>query len=837
MPRTRHPLGGPGQASRPFTDRDEFIAAFDAARRGIPRDRHHVLVYYGVGGIGKTALLQELRRRLREDAPWVAHAGLDLRDASARLPAAALVRLRAALRDGYGVPFPTFDIAFAAYWRLANPHLPLAKSELKLLEESEIAGEIVSIVEDIPGVGLIPKIGGVLHRMGRSATEWWRRRGQEELRNIASLDDPNAVEDWLPTFWGADVRAWLADEPNRRAVVFLDTYEALWEGRGRGERGTQPDEWIREWAGHLQGVLVVVAGREMLRWTDEDPSWKGLIDQRLVGGLAPEDADRFLRDAGVAGPEVRAAIVERSRGVPFYLDLAVDTYERIRAGEGRAPLPDEFDENLGALLGRLLHYLGIEQRAALFTLSVPETFDLERFTELMQAFSTGYPATSAGLAELRRFSFVEEPESGRYSLHALMREALAAKHDPAERARVHAHLFLRAGAALKDVNPRAITDAQRRALREATLHGMAAAEVEPFLGWYWHAEEPFDRAAEWRLLYPLREVVRAHAERTLGPEHPDTLTSVHELARLLRARGRLDEAESLYRRALEGSGRVLGPEHPDTLTSVSNLALLLWERGRPDEAERLFRRALEARERVLGPEHPHTLTSVNNLAGLLDTRGRPDEAEPLYRRALEVRERVLGPEHPHTLTSMNNLASLLEAQGEPGEAESLYRRVLEASERVLGPEHPITLSTVNNLAYLLQERGRLDEAEPLYRRALEARERVLGPEHPDTLTLVSNFATLLHDRGRLDEAEALYRRALEVRERVLGPEHPDTLTSANNLASLLEERDRQDEAEALYRRAVEGLERVLGPEHPTTEIARGNLVSLQRRRAARPTPP
>ncbi|HEU0076752.1 MAG TPA: hypothetical protein VFQ76_03825, partial [Longimicrobiaceae bacterium] len=211
MPRTRHHVGGPEPASRPFTDREEFLAAFDEARRGLAPDRHSVLVYYGVGGIGKTSLLHELRRRLRDRGPVAAHARLDFRDGEARLPASALVRLRAALHDGYGVSFPTFDIAFATYWKLSNPHLPLAKSELSFLKEGELAGEIVGVLEDVPVVGLVAKIPGVLHRVSGSAREWWTRRGQAELRSIAALDDPNAVEEWLPTFGGAARKAWLAE--------------------------------------------------------------------------------------------------------------------------------------------------------------------------------------------------------------------------------------------------------------------------------------------------------------------------------------------------------------------------------------------------------------------------------------------------------------------------------------------------------------------------------------------------------------------------------------------------------------------------------------------------
>jgi Tetratricopeptide repeat len=55
--------------------------------------------------------------------------------------------------------------------------------------------------------------------------------------------------------------------------------------------------------------------------------------------------------------------------------------------------------------------------------------------------------------------------------------------------------------------------------------------------------------------------------------------------------------------------RVLGQEHPDTLTSMANLASKYRNQGRWKEAEELEVQVKETRKRVLGQEHPSTLTS------------------------------------------------------------------------------------------------------------------------------------------------------------------------------------------------------------------------------------
>ncbi|CUS06611.1 unnamed protein product [Tuber aestivum] len=88
----------------------------------------------------------------------------------------------------------------------------------------------------------------------------------------------------------------------------------------------------------------------------------------------------------------------------------------------------------------------------------------------------------------------------------------------------------------------------------------------------------------------------------------------------------------MHRRALEGREKILGPDHPDTLTSVNNLAGVLQSQGKYDESEEMHRRALEGREKILGPDHPNTLSSVKNLATVVRLQAGPGDAGTIRRR-------------------------------------------------------------------------------------------------------------------------------------------------------------------------------------------------------------
>ena len=85
------------------------------------------------------------------------------------------------------------------------------------------------------------------------------------------------------------------------------------------------------------------------------------------------------------------------------------------------------------------------------------------------------------------------------------------------------------------------------------------------------------------------------------------------------------QAESLYVEALAGRRAELGNEHPDTLTSINNLASLLQNTDREDEAAALLFEAADTAKKVLGPDHPHTkIFSANALKLQARTRAQRD---------------------------------------------------------------------------------------------------------------------------------------------------------------------------------------------------------------------
>ncbi|GLA56089.1 hypothetical protein AnigIFM63604_004385 [Aspergillus niger] len=374
--------------------------------------------------------------------------------------------------------------------------------------------------------------------------------------------------------------------------------------------------------------------------------------------------------------------------------------------------------------------------------------------------------------------------------------------------------------------------ANRQAWREYLPHALSLIaeagfrkEQEKYIDWIRKVCSCLSSDGRWKEAEELGVQVVELRKQVLGPEHPDTLTSISNLASTYWNQGRWKKAEELIVQVLELRKQVLGHEHPDTLTSMGNLASTYSNQEQWKKAEELEVQVLELRKQVLGPEHPDTLTSMANLAVTYSNQERWKKAEELIVQALELRKQVLGPEHPDTLTSMNNLASTYWNQEQWEKAEELIIQVLALRKQVLGPEHPDTLTSMANLVSAYAKQKQWEKAEELEVQVLELRKQVLGLEHPDTLASMNNLASTYWNQKQWEKAAELGIQVLKLRKQVLGPEHPNTLTSMANLASTYTNQGRWKEAVELDVQVLELHKQVLGPEHPDTLTIMANLAT------------
>jgi tetratricopeptide (TPR) repeat protein len=460
---------------------------------------------------------------------------------------------------------------------------------------------------------------------------------------------------------------------------------------------------------------------------------------------------------------------------------------------------------------------------------------------VLLALCAGIVGTTLGLVEARRQERIAVAES-REKEKARQAEALQRRQAEKRLTQVEkANAIL--GSIFKDLDPHnaekegkplsallgeRLDQATAQIEGEAIGDPLAVARMQMTLG-----------ACQCGLGFPEKAIglftkARATFTATLGPDHPETLASMSDLAQGYRDAGTYDRAVALWEETLALRKAKLGPDHPDTLHSMNNLAVGYHETGKLDQALPLYEETLALRKAKLGPDHRDTLRSMLNLAGSYRAAGKVDRvyrlaekkarAVSLLEEALPLHKSKLGPDHPETLQCMNVLAGAYEAAGNFDQALPLYEETLALMKSKLGPDHPITLRCRHNLAHCYRHAGKVDRALPLDEETLALMKAKLGPDHPDTIVSMHSVAMDYQATGKLDRALPLFEKSLELSKAKFGPDHPNTRITMNNLVNAYGTAGKFDRALPLFEETLALRKAKLGPDHPDTLSAMNNLA-------------
>ncbi|EST29291.1 hypothetical protein N566_22370 [Streptomycetaceae bacterium MP113-05] len=494
----------------------------------LEQPRRNVLSFYGVGGIGKTTLSQQLALHLADDGEQAAQWPELDRDVGRVLP----VRVDLAAQSGFdfeslilsvrlavaelGRPMPAFDLALRRYWEHNHPGEPLEEYLRRRTLFSRLAtsvslpNQMQSALADTAQALLLPGTVGSLVGSGLRATVGALRDRREAARALAGCrrlpDLLEAEPDLDALSYYSHLLAWdlaqLKGEHRATLVVLLDTFEEIGDRTHRDlERLIQRMVWL------MPGSLFVITGRNRLDW--DEGRLEGQLDwvgtrhwpllssqtaadprQHRVGYLSAADAERYLcHRITVDGSPLmegatRRTVVARSHGLPLYLDLAVMRFLDLHA-RGHTPTSSDFSYDFPALVTRTVRDLTAGERHVLRAVSL-----LDSFSVALATAAAGLDRDAPALQLVDRpFIDTDDAAPWPHSLHALVRAAVqdadsAAEdrwseddwHRAAERAFVAlGHEFAQARAAAE--RPR-LLGCLRQGVRLARDHGLPLAWLE-----------------------------------------------------------------------------------------------------------------------------------------------------------------------------------------------------------------------------------------------------------------------------------------------------------------------------------------------------------------------
>ena len=538
---------------------------------------------------------------------------------------------------------------------------------------------------------------------------------------------------------------------------------------------------------------------------------------------------------GPVSAHVTKLVAERAGGNPFYVEELVrhllESGLLRPAGDGyqvtRDPGPEDLPDSLESLIGARLDRLSRDGRSVAQHAAVIGRSFLFELLAAMREAALGLDRAERGVDELvaKELVFVMAMEPREYIFkHALTRDVAYAGVLGHHRRRLHRSVADSIEKLLGSEGFQAMLGfhreqaGQKKEARAAYLAAARAAVVR-------HAHH------EAELLY------RRHLELARTPSRDGVLAGMELASDVLVPRGRMAEAESLLRRALDRAHRLRdGAIEGQCLVRLSRV---LATTGKIDEGDRLRDEALavahrlgdpllealalgdragQERERGMMAEARQTherVIALHRAAGDREQEGvnlgslavvhmqqwRSAEAEALYSQALAILEEI-GAER-RCATVLCNLAILRGHQGRPSEARQLYRRALGIAEH-LGDRGFVGLVT-GNLAGVSYVEGNLDEARSHLERAVSIH-REVGARRNEGVDL-GQLGIVMMQLGRKDEAEKLYRESLAIC-RELHARAPEAAV-LSSLAMLHMARDEPAEAQAAYEQAL-AIDRELG---------------------------
>ena len=458
------------EKERVFVDREPCIQVFRENIQNSGPRKYNVLFYYGIAGIGKSKLQEELQNILNKEYPEVVWAAIDLNTKTYREVGTFLITLRNKIQEKCDAKFYLFNTIHAIYWKKLHPETPLQKENYPLIKEGGFFSKIIDVLDEFGPARLTWDIIN-------NAPDNVRRIFKEQAIDINRLVAMEAyeLEKLLPGFFAADFTDYLGTDS--KAYIFIDTYEALWDGMRDKGSFHEKDEWIRDnLIPNMLHVSWIIGGREKLLWVPEcDSEWDNYLEQHSVDELPESYCQKFLKKCRIGDKDIRNVIIKASEGVPYYLNLSVDTYEKIIIYKKRKPTPEDFGKTQRKIFDTFVKYLSTSEIRALEVLSAPNFWDRDLFEILMKKFDTGFP--TGAFSELIKFSFIKIDTEGRFSIHQLMRRSLQEHQDSTDRKNTHQFLLAYYSNKIEDIDIKSITPEHETALTEAFYHAKEALET------------------------------------------------------------------------------------------------------------------------------------------------------------------------------------------------------------------------------------------------------------------------------------------------------------------------------------------------------------------------
>ena len=787
-----------------------------------------VLNYYGYGGVGKSTLMQEIKKDLQAKHCLVINYDLEPSGSVTN----SIFCMKQLLVRECGFEFPIMDLAQYVYLCIIgeNPVFPKAQSHIEKNPRLRIC---FGLFGGLPIIGPLFQSVQAWDEVYAIMKDETNQLQIQQLRNSGPLDLDNRLRDLFIEELNDNL-----EKVKKPLVVIFDRFESLKNKRDAGIVFRDKDRLICGTGGLIKrvpNVLWVFAGREKL---ELDGKLKEYLSLCPVNGLDYDYTHEFLQNGNI--PEnFHEELYRLTGGVPAFLNLCVEFAKNPDTDELTI---DGFGNTRDEMVDRFFDHLTDNQADLLSMLSCLDTWTDDMVMDVGPKVLE--VIVDSSYEKIKKLCFIKYDEAvQRYSMDNVIRRTMflraikvcptlivrtlkyaikyVKKNNDFENLKVLMELALKDNESDKELKTKLLDDTKllkfykkyfKDYLFDRSRMGLKVEVNTIFYDFYQRAMKSENKelqiyayyshsffllnSGKYKDAYETGKQALELCKKELKEKDSLRLEVESNYSECLRRVGEVNRALELAKKVCEKRRAKAGERDRDTLDSKNDYAVLLSEAGNDEEALKLGEEVYYKQVEEFGEDNPDTLRYMSNMAVYLSGLGKEKEALDWGEKTFIKRKEILGKKHPDTLLSMYNIAFFLAALGKTDEAVKLAREVVQKRTEVLGEYHPATILSMIQLSEFLSMYCEFDkdmEAVKWDRKVVNRRIETLGNCDKDTLWSMAVLSTDLVRICDYKEATDWDRKVLKGRKEVLGEEHPDTIQAMVNLSAHLFLYDVDDE--------------------------------------------
>lgn len=386
-------------------------------------NEYNILMYYGIGGVGKTRLLNQLIPIFKKihNTNFCFHA--DLEDVNNRTVGELLLQF-VDNQKGIHIEFDAFNLAYASYFSKKYAGKKYGRNGERLAKKYETIFNIIGIFDN----GCIGTAVDIFEKCISYARH--RKLDNYIIEDIEQFSNfsISEIENRLPAYFLYDIKRAKESNPDAGVLFTIDSFEALNINQSESIHRWRNESWIQDIIAYfhrdtISNCAFVITGRERLSWGKD---WDPYIKCHNLKDFNSFWTKKYLNECQVTDENIISQILITSKGHPFYLYLSAKIYNSY-IKKGKTPKISDFSGTYMDIISRFIYNLSDNEVTILKYMAIPYFFTNDIFKYVMMKY--GMPCDPLMFKHIVSYSFIQEKEHDRFYIHSLMREGLLSEID------------------------------------------------------------------------------------------------------------------------------------------------------------------------------------------------------------------------------------------------------------------------------------------------------------------------------------------------------------------------------------------------------------------------